>query len=95
MLARNGWSTTQSLQARSFLRFGAKTTNPEDGDIVVLRPGRDGWSDPNRFVKKYRVHSWLTASSNTIPGDTGLTSAFSPATTDRANAGEKVDADIR
>jgi uncharacterized protein (TIGR02594 family) len=56
MLARNGWSTTQSLQARSFLRFGTKTASPEDGDIVVLRRGRNGWSGHVGFFMGYEYY---------------------------------------
>lgn len=40
MLARAGYDTTGSLMARSFLKYGQKTRNPSEGDIVVFSRGR-------------------------------------------------------
>lgn len=44
ILNRLGYETTNSLQARSFLAWGSATKEPKEGDIVVLRRGRDGWT---------------------------------------------------
>lgn len=40
VLHYSGYVTTDSLMARSFLRYGQKTSKPEKGDIVVLTRGR-------------------------------------------------------
>jgi uncharacterized protein (TIGR02594 family) len=56
VLTRTGWGSTQSLAARSFLNYGAKTKDPDEGDIVVLRRGRDGWSGHVGFFMGYEYY---------------------------------------
>lgn len=40
VLRRTGYEGTNSLMARSFLSYGLKTKDPQDGDIVVLKRGK-------------------------------------------------------
>jgi uncharacterized protein (TIGR02594 family) len=40
VLRRTGFEGTESHMARSFLNWGQKTTQPKEGDIVVLKRGR-------------------------------------------------------
>jgi len=44
VLADTGYQTTDSLMARSFLKYGKPKHNPVQGDIVVLRRGRNKWA---------------------------------------------------
>lgn len=44
VLADAGYATTNSLLARSFLKYGRAVKNPKKGDIVVLRRGRENWT---------------------------------------------------
>ena len=44
ILAKNGYDTTDSLLARSFLEYGIPTKDPEEGDIVVLKRGKSKWA---------------------------------------------------
>jgi len=44
ILAKNGYDTTDSLLARSFLEYGVPTKDPEEGDIVVLKRGKSKWA---------------------------------------------------
>ena len=44
ILAKNGYDTTDSLLARSFLEYGVPTKDPEQGDIVVLKRGKSKWA---------------------------------------------------
>lgn len=41
ILADTGYATTDSLMARSFLHYGVKIKEPQEGDIVVLARGRN------------------------------------------------------
>jgi uncharacterized protein (TIGR02594 family) len=41
ILADTGYATTDSLMARSFLHYGIKIKEPQEGDIVVLSRGRN------------------------------------------------------
>ena len=56
VLANTGWESTGSLRARSFLNYGTKTTEPDQGDIVVLRRGRDNWSGHVGFFMGYEYY---------------------------------------
>ena len=63
ILNRSGHETTNSLMARSFLHWGSKTKEPQDGDIVVVKRGRGNvfghvgffqgyeWFDGVQYVK--------------------------------------------
>lgn len=42
VLAEKGIKGTSSRSARSFLKFGEETTKPSEGDIVVLKRGKEG-----------------------------------------------------
>jgi uncharacterized protein (TIGR02594 family) len=53
ILARAGYETTGSLQARSFLHWGMKTKEPKQGDVVVLARGRDSWSGHVGFFEGF------------------------------------------
>lgn len=53
ILNRSGYETTKSLMARSFLHWGTKTKNPEEGDIVVLKRGRNGATGHVGFFQGY------------------------------------------
>ena len=44
VLSDTGYQTTDSLMARSFLRYGKEKHDPKQGDIVVLRRGRNKWA---------------------------------------------------
>lgn len=55
ILSRSGFETTNSLMARSFLHWGSKTKDPKEGDIVVLKRGRDGVSGHVGFFQGYEV----------------------------------------
>ena len=55
ILSRNGFETTKSLMARSFLNWGFKTKDPKEGDIVVLKRGRDGVSGHVGFFQGYET----------------------------------------
>jgi hypothetical protein len=56
ILNREGYSTTGSLAARSFLTLIHKTKNPEIGDIVVLKRGRNGYSGHVGFFEGYEEY---------------------------------------
>lgn len=53
ILNREGYSTTGSLAARSFLTLVHKTKDPVIGDIVVLKRGRSGYSGHVGFFEGY------------------------------------------
>jgi uncharacterized protein (TIGR02594 family) len=53
ILARTGHETTESLQARSFLSWGAKTKDPKEGDIVVLTRGKSKYAGHVGFFQGY------------------------------------------
>lgn len=53
VLKEAGYSTTQSLLARSFLAYGAKTKSPAKGDIVVFRRGYGNVSGHVGFFMGY------------------------------------------
>lgn len=55
ILNRLGYETTNSLTARSFLAWGKKTKEPLEGDIVVLRRGKDEWTGHVGFFAGYEV----------------------------------------
>lgn len=42
-LEKAGLRSTKSLLARSYLKWGKRTTNPKPGDIVVLKRGKSTW----------------------------------------------------
>lgn len=56
VLTNTGWESTGSLRARSFLNYGSKTNTPNEGDIVVLRRGRDNWSGHVGFFMGYEYY---------------------------------------
>jgi len=60
VLQNNGVQGTHSLMARSFLKWGHPTHNPQEGDIVVLRRGRAEWSGHVGFFKGYEVVDGVT-----------------------------------
>jgi uncharacterized protein (TIGR02594 family) len=43
VLDRAGISSTESLLARSYLKWGLSTEMPQPGDIMVFRRGTEGW----------------------------------------------------
>jgi uncharacterized protein (TIGR02594 family) len=53
VLRRTGFEGTESLQARSFLSWGQKTTKPEEGDVVVLKRGRSNATGHVGFFSGY------------------------------------------
>lgn len=53
ILNRSGYETTNSLMARSFLTWGIKTKQPQDGDIVVLKRGNSNASGHVGFFQGY------------------------------------------
>lgn len=53
ILARSGYETTNSLMARSFLSWGVKTKDPKEGDIVVLKRGRNSSAGHVGFFDGY------------------------------------------
>lgn len=53
VLKEAGYNTTQSLLARSFLAYGAKTKSPTKGDIVVFRRGYGNVSGHVGFFMGY------------------------------------------
>jgi uncharacterized protein (TIGR02594 family) len=53
ILNRLGYEGTGSLMARSFLALHTKTKQPEIGDIVVLKRGRDGASGHVGFFEGF------------------------------------------
>jgi uncharacterized protein (TIGR02594 family) len=53
ILRREGYETTHSLAARSFLAWGVGTHNPQDGDIVVLKRGHSKWAGHVGFFQGY------------------------------------------
>lgn len=53
ILNRQGYETTGSLTARSFLSWGIKTKEPKEGDIVVLSRGKDKASGHVGFFVGY------------------------------------------
>lgn len=55
ILNRIGYETTNSLQARSFLAWGKKTWNPNDGDVVVLARGRSKSTGHVGFFQGYET----------------------------------------
>lgn len=60
ILSRSGYETTNSLMARSFLAWGAKTKDPKEGDIVVLKRGRGNVSGHVGFFQGYEVLDGIT-----------------------------------
>lgn len=60
ILSRSGYETTNSLMARSFLAWGVKTKDPKEGDIVVLKRGRDGVSGHVGFFQGYEIVDGVT-----------------------------------
>jgi uncharacterized protein (TIGR02594 family) len=60
ILSRSGYETTKSLMARSFLAWGIGTKDPREGDIVVLKRGRDGVSGHVGFFQGYEVVDGVT-----------------------------------
>lgn len=56
MLTSNGYQGTGSLLARSFLNYGIKTYTPDEGDIVVLRRGRNNFSGHVGFFVGYEYY---------------------------------------
>ena len=56
MLTTTGWGSTYSLAARSFLNYGAKTKEPSEGDIVVLRRGSSNWQGHVGFFMGYEYY---------------------------------------
>jgi uncharacterized protein (TIGR02594 family) len=56
ILNREGYSTTGSLAARSFLTLSHKTKDPDIGDIVVLKRGRNNYSGHVGFFEGYEIH---------------------------------------
>jgi uncharacterized protein (TIGR02594 family) len=55
ILNRQGYETTGSLAARSFLSWGAKTKDPKEGDIVVLKRGRGNYTGHVGFFQGYEI----------------------------------------
>lgn len=53
ILNREGYSTTGSLTARSFLTLVHKTKDPQIGDIVVLKRGKSSYSGHVGFFEGY------------------------------------------
>lgn len=53
VLNRSGYETTNSLMARSFLHWGTKTKEPQEGDIVVLKRGRSKATGHVGFFQGY------------------------------------------
>ena len=60
ILSRNGYETTNSLMARSFLQWGVKTKDPKEGDIVVLKRGRNNYLGHVGFFQGYEVIDGIT-----------------------------------
>ena len=56
MLVSTGYQGTGSLLARSFLNYGIKKNTPDEGDIVVLRRGRDNFSGHVGFFVGYEYY---------------------------------------
>jgi len=57
ILNRSGYETTNSLMARSFLTWGIKTKEPQEGDIVVLKRGR---SNTTGHVGFFQGYEWFS-----------------------------------
>jgi len=55
ILNRQGYETTGSLAARSFLSWGIKTKDPKEGDIVVLKRGRSNSTGHVGFFQGYEL----------------------------------------
>jgi len=53
VLRRTGFEGTESLMARSFLSWGQKTTQPSEGDVVVLKRGRSSATGHVGFFSGY------------------------------------------
>jgi uncharacterized protein (TIGR02594 family) len=53
ILRRTEIEGTDSLMARSFLTWGAKTVDPKEGDVVVLKRGRSQWAGHVGFFIGY------------------------------------------
>lgn len=53
VLRRTGYEGTESLMARSFLSWGQKTTQPKEGDVVVLKRGRSNETGHVGFFNGY------------------------------------------
>ena len=60
MLTKTGWGSTNSLAARSFLNYGARTKDPNEGDIVVLRRGHSNWTGHVGFFMGYEYYDGTT-----------------------------------
>jgi uncharacterized protein (TIGR02594 family) len=56
MLVSTGYQGTGSLLARSFLNYGVTTHSPNEGDIVVLRRGHNGYSGHVGFFVGYEYY---------------------------------------
>lgn len=57
ILNRSGYETTNSLMARSFLHWGTKTKDPQEGDIVVLKRGRNNATGHVGFFQGYEWYN--------------------------------------
>ena len=53
VLRRTGYEGTDSLMARSFLSYGLKTKDPQEGDIVVLKRGKGNVTGHVGFFNGY------------------------------------------
>lgn len=53
ILRRTDIEGTDSLMARSFLTWGAKTVDPKEGDVVVLKRGKSQWAGHVGFFVGY------------------------------------------
>lgn len=53
VLRRTGYEGTESHMARSFLSWGQKTTQPKEGDVVVLKRGRSSATGHVGFFSGY------------------------------------------
>ena len=60
VLQNNGLQGTRQLTARSFLKWGYPTKDPQDGDIVVLRRGRSNWTGHVGFFVGYEDYEGTT-----------------------------------
>ena len=56
ILNRQGYETTGSLAARSFLAWGKKTNDPKEGDIVVLKRGNSNATGHVGFFMGYELY---------------------------------------
>ena len=59
ILNRQGYETTGSLAARSFLAWGKKTNDPKEGDIVVLSRGNNKYAGHVGFFMGYQWYDGI------------------------------------